>query len=159
MSMLDPVRRALHESLRDNPARLSAKEIAAAMGEGVHLSTLYGWSEAGEDGEPAKKISLARLIQFTIITRDARPLAAFCELAGYACLPMPGAAAGAPEPAALRAIKDFSEFMEANASALLDGEVTRDEFARLEKEGREAQMAIAAVLDSARQALARRGKK
>jgi hypothetical protein len=153
MSTFDPIRLAIYAATRENPARLSAKEIAAAMGEGVHLSTIYGWGEPEKEGEPAKRISLARLIQFTLITRDSRPLAAFCELAGHACLPLPRAAGGGAEPASVKALAEFSDFMQENARAILDGKITRVEFARLEKEGREAQLAIADVINAAKRAM------
>lgn len=146
--MLNLVRQAVHAILSDNPANLTPKAIAARMGSGVSLGLLYSWGDCGEFG---RDIPLERLLQFTLISQDGRALAAFCDLAGYAAIPVPNLGRlGAAEPASLKALSEFSQFMNENAKALMDGVISDDELERVEKEGGEAQLAIARVIEVAR---------
>lgn len=93
--------------------------------------------------------SLARFVQFTLVTEDGRALTELCALAGYACIRLPAKALGG-ETAALEALHDFSAFMTTHAQALMDGVIEPDELARIEKRADAAQRAIAQVVALAR---------
>lgn len=144
--MLNNVRAAVHEILQDNPAKLMPKAIASRMN--ISLSLLYSW---GEQGEYGRDIPLERLVQLTLIAQDGRALVALCDAAAYAAIPIPSLGrAGGAEPASLKALSEFSQFMDENARALMDGVISDAELAKIEKEGGEAQLAIARVIDLAR---------
>ncbi len=143
--MLDTVRRAVHEILADNAAGLTAKAISGRMN--ISLSLLYSWGEQGEFG---RDIPLERLVQFTLITQDGRALSELCKVAGYAAIPVPSMGRiGGAEPEAMKALHEFSEFMQENSKALLDGAVSADELPKIVKEGNEAMLAIARVIEIA----------
>ena len=141
--MLEPVRRAIHDAIADNPARLKGEAIAARML--MSKSTLYAYGETDGEGEARKVITLERFVQFTLVTEDGRALDALCALAGYACIRLPAKAQGG-EAAALEALHDFSAFMTTHAQALMDGVIEPDELARIEKRADAAQRAIAQVV-------------
>lgn len=146
--MLETVRRAVHDTLAENPANLTPKAIASRMGNGVSLGLLYSWGDCGEFG---RDIPLERLVQFTLITQDGRALSELCNVSGYAAIPVPtmGRCAAA-EPEAIKALHEFSEFMQENSKALLDGVVNDAELDKITKEGNEAMLAIAKVIEVAR---------
>lgn len=146
--MLEPVRRAIHDAIADNPARLKGEAIAARMLLGK--STLYAYGESDAEGEARKSISLERFVQFTLVTEDGRALSELCTLAGYACIRLPAKGTLAGESAALEALHDFSAFMTTHAQALMDGVIEPDELARIEKRADAAQRAIAQVVAIAR---------
>jgi hypothetical protein len=147
--MLEPVRAAINAAISDNPAKLKGESIARRML--VSPSTLYGYGENGPDGDARKTIPLERFLQFTLLTEDGRPLSELCRLAGYAAIRLPERAVPGAEPAALKALYDFSKFMETHAHALLDNLVEADELADIEKRADAAQRAIAQVVALARQ--------
>lgn len=139
--MLDDVRRALQAALSSNPANLKGEAVARRMGIGT--SSLYRWGES-------QAIPLDRLVQFTLISRDLRPLQALCRLAGGTFVPVPGDGSTLDQ-AAMAAIKEFGAFLEAQAKAILDGKVTDRELARIEREGEDAILAIVAIVEHTRQ--------
>lgn len=145
--MLEPVRRAIHDAIADNPARLKGEAIAARML--VSKSTLYAYGESDGEGEARKSISLERFVQFALVTEDGRALTALCALAGFACIRLPAKDA-AGEGAALEALHDFSAFMTTHAKALMDGVIEPDELSRIEKRADEAMRAISQVVAIAR---------
>lgn len=144
--MLETVRKAVHDTLAENQANLAPKAIASRMN--VALSLLYSWGESGEYG---RDIPIERLVQFTLITEDGRALSELCAVAGYSAVPVPsfGRCSGA-EPEAIKALHEFSEFMQENSRALLDGLISDTELAKIEKEGNEAMLAIAKVIEVSR---------
>lgn len=153
--MLTNVRLAVKAVLDDNPNKLSAKEIAARMGTGVAISTIYSWGDAGQYGAD---IPLERIVQFTLITGDARPMAALCGDAGFLIIPSSKMSKAIPSPLpSLKALKEFGEFMNADAQAMLDGGSDFSKLKRAEKEGYEALLAVAGVLAALRQAYDRQG--
>lgn len=140
------VRLAVRETVEENPAGLSIKEIAARMG--VSLSLLYSW---GDPDEAGADIPLKRLVQFTLITNDSRALAALANEAGHCTLPIPALGTiGEIEPESIKALHEFSEFMRENSRAFFDGVITAAELRRIEKEAYEAMLSISRVVAVAR---------
>lgn len=146
---LETIRVAIRAAIYENPAKLKAEAIAKRMLVGV--STLYGYGESDAEGEARKTISLDRLLQFTLVTEDGRALSAFCELAGYVAIRLPERATPSAEPAELKALYEFSKFMETHSHALLDDLMEDAELAAIEKRADAAQRAIAQVVAFARQ--------
>lgn len=145
---LEPVRAAIRAAITENPARLKGEAIAKRML--VSTSTLYGYGETDAEGEARKTIPLERLLQFTLVTEDGRALSELCALAGYVALRLPSRASSGAEPAALKALHDFSSFMETHSKALLDDLIEDDELTDIEKRADAAMLAIARVAALAR---------
>lgn len=153
--MLEPVRRAIQLAIADNPAKLKGESIAARMI--ISKSTLYGYGETDAEGEARKSISLERFVQFTLISEDGRALTELCALAGYTAIRLPAKSETGDEPAALKALHEFSAFMQTHAQALMDGKIEAAELASIEKGADAAQHAIAQVVALARNQ--RKGRK
>lgn len=142
--MIAELRKAIHEAITDNPQHLKAEAVAARMG--VNVSTLYRWGEP--DGAP---IPMERLVQLCLITQDSRPVAVLARATENALIPTGrGAKPRRLEDCNVRAIKEFADFVGKSSEAFLDGRVTASEFAWIEREGRQAMLAIACVIEAAR---------
>lgn len=141
----DRIRQAVHDAIKENPARLKGEAIAVRMG--VATSTLYAW------GEPDKAtIPLERLVQLVLITGDIRPIVALSSVVGGYYIPRRSAVGVASgELASVRAVKEFSDVLQDYSMALLDGRVSVKENARIQKDGAEAMQAIAELLELARE--------
>lgn len=153
--MLEPVRRAIHNAIVDNPAHLKGEAIASRML--ISKSTLYAYGESDAEGEARKSISLERFVQFALVTEDGRPLTELCALAGYACIRMPSHVSGTDEPAAIKALHDFSAFMETHAKALMDGRIEQSEVVQIKKRADAAMLAISQVVKLASMQLKAKG--
>ncbi len=145
--MLEPVRRAIALAISDNPARLKGEAVAARML--ISKSTLYAYGETDAEGEARKSISLERLVQFTLVTEDGRPMTELCNLANYACIRLPAKTEGI-EPTALEALHEFSSFMQTHAKAFMDGMIESSELADIEKRADATMRVIAQVVALAR---------
>lgn len=139
--MSERVRQAIHEAIESNPAGLKGEAIAARMR--VSVSLLYGWGEIGRTAIP-----LDRLIQFSLITGDFRPVNAICREVGGLFVPCPQDDGNGADAGAMRALKEFSDLMQESSSALLDGKISAAELARIRREGAEAQRELARFLAS-----------
>lgn len=138
--MTTAVQAALGAAIKNNPAGLKGEGIAARMG--IHHSVLYRWAEVGS----SRHIPLDRLVQFTLISCDTRPLAALCSAAGGAFIPMPTEGAEGSDRDLVRTIKEFSDLAQAVSAAKADGRVDEFELAKIRREGSECQRAIAKLL-------------
>lgn len=131
---------ALAAAIKSNPAGLKGEAIAARMG--IHHSVLYRWAEVGS----SRQMPLDRVIQFTLITGDSRPLAALCHAAGGAFIPLPADDAKCSDRDLVRTIKEFSDLAQVVSAAKADGKVDEFELAKINREGAECQRAIAQLL-------------
>ncbi len=142
--MLEPLRLAINDVLDKNPAQLSAKEVAAALGKA--LSTIYSWGETSDTG---RDITVADLVRLTIITKDARPLAVLCAAAGGTFLALPKGGGETVDAALVAVIKNFGATAEEVAKDLADGVITRAELSRIRADIHQTQLALAHLMSIA----------
>lgn len=138
--MIDNVRAAIKSAIERNPAGIKGEALAVMMG--LHFSVIYRWGEA----EGKKNAPLDRFIQFSLITRDYRPISALCAAVGGLFVPVPPDEGGDVNVAALRALKEFSDLLQESSRALLDDKITPPELRTILREGAEAQLALARFL-------------
>lgn len=140
---VDSFKTAFHQALSDNPQHLKVTAIEDRMGLPHKFLYRYG------DLKQAAMINIERLVQFTWCCGDTRPMAALCRAVGGVFLPGKPLEQG-KEHLALKAVKEFSELMSEYSSDILDGKISAKELARLEREAMQAQLAIAGLVQAAR---------
>lgn len=140
--MTDPVREAIRQALKSNPAGLKACDIAKRMG--VNQSSLYRWGEGVDQDIP-----LARLVQLVLISGDPRPVAALCRLVGglFVVAKWPAVSKEAATDALVKAIKEFADLTAEASKDIIDGQIDSVELERICREGGQAQVALAQLLD------------
>jgi hypothetical protein len=143
MTWLEDLKLAIKAVFHKNPAGL--KEAAIADRMNLPRTFLYRYGDLRQDDV----IPLERLVQLVLISGDMRPMAALCRACGGEFVAVKPLAHGSEETA-LKAVQEFSELMAEYSSAILDGRITPRELATLEREGAEAQQAIAALVGTIR---------
>lgn len=143
MTWLDDFKLAIKAVFHNNPAHL--KEAAIADRMGMPRTFLYRYGDLHQDDI----ISVPRLVQLTLIACDTRPISALCRACGGEFIAMKPLCTGT-EQTALKAVKEFSELMGEYSKDILDGRITTKELRTLEAEARQAQQAIAALVQAAR---------
>jgi hypothetical protein len=143
MTWLDDLKMAIKAVFHKNPAGL--KEAAIADRMGMPRTFLYRYGDLHQDAI----IPLERLVQLVLISADPGPITALCRACGGVFVATQPLKNGG-EQTALRAVKEFSELMGEYSADLLDGKMTAKELQRLEREAGEAQQAIAALVQAAK---------
>lgn len=139
---MERINAAIKQILDDNPARETAKSIAAKAG--MSTSYLYSLAEAGE------AVPMGRMVQLHSITGDTRAVDALCRVCGGVYVPEPQADTQRCDAALLKAIKENSDFVQAVAQAMLDNQVSITELAMIERAAMDLQQAIVRVVSTAR---------
>ena len=140
---VDNLKLAIHQALSDNPQHLKATAIEDRMNLPHKFLYRYG------DLKQSAMINLERLVQLTLISGDTRPMAALCRAVGGVFLHARPLEQG-KEMLALKAVKEFSELMSEYSKDVRDGKICAKELARLDREAMQAQLAIAGLLQAAR---------
>lgn len=133
--------RACHDAVED----AGAKELAAKMGL-PHVSLLQ---RANPDND-SHKLTINHLYQILLHTGDLRPLQELAHNFGFHLVRRDVQPADCLANATLAMASEAADVTKAAIEALADGVVTRIEFKRIEREGREAQDKIEVVIETAR---------
>ena len=119
---------ASHEVLRDSFEKVSAKEVADALG--VSLSLVYKWAQPSEEGRGGGLINpLDRVEALMQITRDHRLIKWLCHrLGGYFVRnPSGPLASKGLVPATNEILQQFADLLGAITDSAVDHKVTKEE--------------------------------
>jgi len=134
--------RACHDVVKD----AGAEELANKMGM-AHVSLLQ---RANPDND-SHKLTINQLYQILLHTGDLRPLQELARGFGFHLVPRDVQPAACLATATLSMASEAADVTKAAIEALEDHVITRLEFKRIEREGREAQHKIEVVIETARQ--------
>lgn len=138
--------KVLHAAVLNPPSGLDSQTMAGLVDK--PYQTLM--SELS--GQPGHKLGADLVIPLIRVTGSLEPVKFQCRQLGGSFIPLPETA---PTPRGLvcglaSSIKEFSEFTSQTAASIADGNVTRDQLSRIEKEGYEAIEGILAMMKLAR---------
>lgn len=143
MTWVDNLKLAIKAVFHSNPAGLKESAIADRMG--VPRTFLYRYGDIHQD----EIIPTQRLVQLVLVACDHRPIAELCRACGGEFV-ITRPLTRTNEQAALKAVKEFSELMGEYSKDIIDGHIDAKELKILEREGSEAQQAIAGLIEAAR---------
>lgn len=144
MTWLDTFKTAIKEVFHKNPAGL--KEAAIADRMGMPRTFLYRYGDLHQEAI----IPVERLVQLTLICGHVGPIDALCRACGGIFIPV-RPIARQYEQETVHALRDFSDLLQESAQDYLDGNITTAELKAIENKAYQAQMAIAALVEAARQ--------
>jgi hypothetical protein len=129
------------------PSGLTAHSIAELAGYSTYNTMMSELS-----GQPGHKLGADKVLPLMDACGSDAPVEFLARERGGVFIRTPEAAAGGGELARTLAasVKEFGEFMQEAAAGIADGQIPRDQFDRITKEGMEAVEAIMAMLKLAR---------
>jgi hypothetical protein len=135
-----------HMALRA-PSGLDARTIAELAGYNSYQTMMAELSR-----QPGHKLGADKLLPLMDACGSDAPVNVLARERGGVFIRTPEAAEGGGELARTLAtsVSEFSEFMRETANSISDGQIPRDQFDRITKEGMEAVEAIMAMLKLAR---------
>jgi hypothetical protein len=136
-----------HQMALRAPSGLAAHTVAELAGYATYNTLMSEIS-----GQPGHKLGADKLLPLMDACASDAPLEFLARERGGVFIRIPEAASGSGELAKTLAdsVREFSEFMQETALSIADGQIPRDQFDRITKEGMEAVEAIMAMLKLAR---------
>jgi hypothetical protein len=136
-----------HQMSLRAPSGLAAHTVAELAGY-----TNYNTFMSEISAQPGHKLGADKLLPLMDACGSDAPLEFLARERGGVFIRTPEAASGSGELAKTLAdsVREFSEFMQETALSISDGQIPRDQFDRITKEGMEAVEAIMAMLKLAR---------
>lgn len=128
---------------------------------GIHVSANYLYNASNPYRQDEHAHWQGRLLlPITSITGNMVAVDYIERALGRVALKVPTSTGRQVEDQALvTAVREFSESLDAYTTAIADGHVDRDEFARIERQGHEAMAAIAQLVELARQRVSESGRR
>lgn len=133
----------LHVLVKKAPSGLDAETVAPLLGY-----TRYSTMMSELSDQPGHKLGANMLLPIMELTGSDEPLHFLARQRGGVFIKLPQMLAGDDplQGAAMKSIKETGEFLTALGSSLADGDLSKDDCERIEKEAHEAATATMALI-------------